>query len=220
MVPVFCHPEPGPELDSGSNDFGISILGLENLGFKAPSCGRGSLLDEPVEILVCGGSALNVLGLVQRATEDVDVLAYVKRNKTGEVSLVKAEPLIDELAAAAKKVARDFNLPEKWLNPGPASAVDLGLPNGLMERVITRKYGRKLIVHYLGRYDQIHFKLYAAVGQGAGKHLDDLLALKPTSDELENAARWTMTHDVSDGFKQNLKSLLNYLEFEDVAERL
>jgi hypothetical protein len=40
----FCHPEPGPELDSGSKDFGISGFGLENLGFKAPPCGRGSLL--------------------------------------------------------------------------------------------------------------------------------------------------------------------------------
>jgi hypothetical protein len=29
-----------------------------------------------------------------------------------------------------------------------------------------------------------------------------------------------MTHDVSEGFKQNLKSLLNYLGFRDVAERL
>ena len=29
-----CHPEPGFELASGSNDFGISPLGLENLGFK------------------------------------------------------------------------------------------------------------------------------------------------------------------------------------------
>jgi hypothetical protein len=41
----FCHPEPGPELSSGSKDFGISVLGLENLGFKAPPCGRGNLLD-------------------------------------------------------------------------------------------------------------------------------------------------------------------------------
>jgi hypothetical protein len=24
----FCHPEPGPELDSGSIDFGISVLGF------------------------------------------------------------------------------------------------------------------------------------------------------------------------------------------------
>jgi hypothetical protein len=32
---LFCHPEPGPELASGSNDFGISVLGLNHLGFKA-----------------------------------------------------------------------------------------------------------------------------------------------------------------------------------------
>ena len=175
---------------------------------------------EPIEILVCGGSALNVLGLIQRTTEDVDVLAYVMRNTEGKISIVKAEPLINELSVAAKIVARDFNLPEKWLNPGPASSVDFGLPEGLMERVITRKYGSKLVVHYLGRYDQIHFKVYAAVDQGAGKHLDDLLALKPTSEEIENAALWSMTHDVSDGYKENLKSFLNYLGFEDVAERL
>ena len=178
------------------------------------------LLNESIEILVCGGSALNVLGLIQRTTEDVDVLAYVMRNKEGKISIVKADPLINELSVAAQKVARDFNLPEKWLNPGPASAVDLGLPEGLMERVITRKYGNKLTVHYLGRYDQIHFKVYAAVDQGAGKHLDDLLALKPTSEEIENAARWSMTHDVSKGFKGSLKILLNHMGFNNVAERL
>jgi len=43
-VSFFCHPEPGPELDSGSIDFGISVLGFKNLGFKAPPCGQGSLL--------------------------------------------------------------------------------------------------------------------------------------------------------------------------------
>ena len=178
------------------------------------------LLNEPVELLVCGGSALNVLGLIQRTTEDVDVLAYVRRDEEGKVSIVKAEPLTPELTEAAKKVARDFNLPERWLNPGPASAVDFGLPEGLMERVITRKFGKKLIIHFLGRYDQIHFKLYATVDQGAGKHLSDLTALKPTSEEIENAARWSMTHDVSDGYKQNLKAMLIYLGFGDVTEGL
>ena len=73
---------------------------------------------EPLELLVCGGSALNVLGLVQRATKDVDILAYVKRNKAGDISFIKAEPLSAELLAAAAKVARDFNLPEDWLNAG------------------------------------------------------------------------------------------------------
>jgi len=178
-----------------------------------------TLLDKPVELLVCGGSALNILGLVQRTTEDVDILAYVRRDEKGKVSIIRADPLTPELTEAAKKVARDFNLPERWLNPGPASAVDLGLPDGIMERVITRRFGQNLTIHFLGRYDQIHFKLYAAVDQGAGKHLDDLLALKPTSDEIEQAARWSMTHDISEGFKQSLKGLLGYLGFKDVAER-
>jgi len=179
-----------------------------------------SLLDKPVELLVCGGSALNLLSLVQRTTEDVDILAYVRRDEEGKVFIINAEPLTPELTEAAKKVGRDFNLSERWLNPGPASAVDLGLPEGLMGRAITRQYGKRLIIHFLGRYDQIHFKLYAAVDQGAGKHLDDLLALKPTSEEIENAARWSMTHDVSEGYKQNLRDLLSYLGFRDVAERL
>jgi len=175
---------------------------------------------ETFELLVCGGSALNISGLVQRATKDVDVLAHVKRDEKGKIQLIKADPLNPELITAAKKVARDFNLPDDWLNTGPTSAVDLGLPNGFMERVITRRFGQRLTIHFLGRYDQIHFKLYAVVDQGAGKHLDDLLSLNPTADVIERAARWTMTHDVSEGFKQNLKSLINYLGFGHVAERL
>jgi hypothetical protein len=179
-----------------------------------------SLLDKPVELLVCGGSALNVLGLVRRATKDVDILAYIERNDKGETFLIKAASLTPELVMAAKKVARDFNLPDDWLNTGPASAVDLGLPNGFMDRVTTKVFGNKLTVHFLGHYDQIHFKLYAAVDQGAGKHFDDLLALKPTSEEIEQAARWSVTHDVSEGFKGSLKILLSHMGFNDVAERL
>ena len=175
---------------------------------------------EPFELLVCGGSALNILGLVQRATKDVDVLAYVKRDKEGKFQLIKADPLNPELITAAKKVARDFNLPDDWLNTGPASAVDLGLPNGFMQRATTRVFGNKLAIHFLGHYDQIHFKLYASVDQGAGKHFDDLLALKPSSEEIEQAARWSMTHDVSEGFKGSLKILLNHMGFNNVAERL
>ncbi|MDI6755237.1 MAG: DUF6036 family nucleotidyltransferase [Thermodesulfobacteriota bacterium] len=179
-----------------------------------------SLAQEPIELLVCGGSALNVLGFIKRATKDVDVLAYVNRNKKGEKTFIKADPLRPVLLEASKKVARDFNLPENWLNAGPASAVDLGLPEGIMERVITRRFGKKLIVHFLGRYDQIHFKLYAAADQGAGKHFDDLLALKPGTEELEKAARWSMTHDISEGYRQSLKKVLSYMGYEDVAERL
>ncbi len=179
-----------------------------------------SLSEEPVELLVCGGSALIAVGLVQRATKDVDVLARVTRTETGQVSLIKAKPLPDGFITASKKVSRDFNLPENWINTGPTSAVDLGLPNGIMERVLTREFGRSLTVHFLGRYDQIHFKLYASADQGAGRHFDDLLALNPTEDELEQAARWSMTHDVSEEYRQVLKDLLNHMGYGNVAERL
>ena len=175
---------------------------------------------EPIELLVCGGSALIFFGFVQRTTKDVDILAYVKRTKSGHISFVKAEPLNPEFIMASKKVARDFNLPENWINTGPTSAVDLGLPDRLMERVTTKEFGRKLTIHFLGRYDQIHFKLYAAVDQGAGIHFDDLLSLNPTAEELEQAARWSMTHDVSEGYRQILKDLLNHMGYSDVAEKL
>lgn len=188
---------------------------LSALGEQLESFGR-----KPVELLVCGGSALIVLGLTRRATKDVDVLAYVKRTKSGNISLAKAEPLSAELIMAAKKVARDFNLPENWINPGPTSAVDSGLPAGLMKRVTTREFGRRLTIHFLGRYDQIHFKLYASVDQGAGKHFDDLLALNPTADEMEKAARWSITQDVSEGYRQILKELLHYMGYSDVAKKL
>ena len=172
------------------------------------------------ELVVCGGSALNVLGLVRRATKDVDVVAFTDRNSEGNVHLKKAEPFPHELEQAAKKVARDFNLPENWLNPGPTSAVDFGLPDGLMDRVETRRFGKSLTVHFLSRYDQICFKLYAAVDQGIGKHYNDLLLLEPDAGELEKAARWSMTHDVSEGYRENVKDLLRHIGKEDVAERL
>ena len=175
---------------------------------------------EPIELLVCGGSALIFLGLAQRTTKDVDILAYVKKTEAGDISFIKATPLKEEFIAAAKKVARDFNLPENWINTGPTSAVDLGLPDRLMERATTREFGRKLTIHFLGRYDQIHFKLYAAVDQGAGVHYEDLLTLKPTAEELEQAARWSMTHDVSEGYQQILKDLLNHMGYSNVAKRL
>ena len=48
----------------------------------------------------------------------------------------------------------------------------------------------------------------------------DLRMLAPSAAELETAARWTITHDVSEGFAMVLKDLLRKLGYENVAERL
>ncbi len=56
--------------------------------------------------------------------------------------------------------------------------------------------------------------------QRDGTHLNDLKALHPAAAELEAAARWSMTHDVSEGFKMVLKELLTQLGHEPVAQRI
>ena len=163
------------------------------------------------EIVVVGGSALIALGFIQRPTKDVDVVALREA-----YALEKADPLPQDLQEASDRVARDFGLQEDWINSGPASLMDLGgLPDGLLDRVETRRFGRGLTVLFASRFDQIHFKLYALVDQGAGRHEQDLRALQPTADELLQAARWTRTHDISDGHRRMLEGALGYLGVED-----
>lgn len=162
------------------------------------------------EIVVVGGSALLALDLVQRTTQDVDVVALRQAGP-----LLKADPLPPDLVAACNRVASDFGLSEDWLNPGPAGLVDFGLPEGFLKRAVTREFGAGLTVLFASRLDQIHLKLYALVDQGLGKHEDDLRALTPTSDELIQAARWTRSHDPSPGFREMLERTLHYLGVDD-----
>ncbi|MFC1850093.1 hypothetical protein ACFL27_07880 [candidate division CSSED10-310 bacterium] len=173
---------------------------------------------KPVEIVVCGGSALILSGLVVRTTMDVDIVALLLSDK-----LVSPDPLPADLVKAALEVAEDFNLAENWLNNGPSQGegglFQLGLPEGFKERLHSYTYGEKLTVHIIDRVDQIHFKLYASADRG-GYHVDDLIALKPTDQELFNAARWAKTHDISEGFKLVLKDLLRKLGYEATAEKL
>ena len=172
----------------------------------------------PLRAVVCGGTALAVLGLVDRATKDVDVLAFA-REREGEIALEKASPMPAWLEDAAERVGRDFSLPPGWFNAGPTGQLDLGLPDGCIGRLVSIRYGHALEVLYLHRIDQIHFKLFAAVDRG-GYHVQDLLALGPNVDEMTAAARWVLTQDVSVPFRELLCQLLARTGHEQVAEGL
>jgi hypothetical protein len=160
-------------------------------------------------LVLIGGSALIALRLVDRTTRDVDVLALRRGSE-----LVSPRPLPAALVEALERVARDFNLPDNWLNPGPASLLDFGLPRGFVSRLERRDYGYFLTVWLASRFDQIHFKLYAVADQGPGKHEQDLRALEPTREELLEAGRWTLTHDPSPGFREELLGALRFLGVE------
>jgi hypothetical protein len=84
-----------------------------------------------------------------------------------------------------------------------------------MTRIVTRRCGQALAVHFAARLDQIHFKLYAMVDQAGGRHEADLRALHPSQEELIAAAHWSMTHDPSPGYKMVLKEALSALGVED-----
>jgi hypothetical protein len=152
------------------------------------------------EVVAVGGGGLLLLGLIDRTTKDLDVVALVK-----ERELLSADPLPEALIRAAEEVGNALELGENWLNTGPASLLKMGLPQGFIDRLHIRKY-KGLTIHLADRFDQICLKLYASVDQGPeSKHFADLLALTPTPDELDQAKNWCLTQDVSADFEKEIK---------------
>lgn len=172
----------------------------------------------PYDLAVCGGSALNVLGLVIRTTRDIDVFALVEHGH-----MVPCLVMPPDLAEAASRVAKDFSLPPDWINVQAAALHPERLPEGLETRWVRREYGARLAAHFIGRLDQIHFKLHAAADRGdrATVHFADLQRLNPTPEEIRMAARWACeTQDQSEGFRLVLRECIGALGFTDVAEEL
>ena len=195
----------------------IHSTNLEEI-FRALDRQIGAQGGHPLGLVICGGSALAALGLLNRTTKDVDVLRTAVQ-KAGRISVRRIREFPPWLASAAQKVARDFELPAEWLNLGPAGQIDSGLPEAFQGRLTFKEYGEYLTVYFTSRFDQIHFKLYAAVDRD-DYHVQDLFGLDPTDTELERAAQWVLTQDVSEAFRTSLKEFLRLNGRADVAKRI
>ena len=113
------------------------------------------------EVVLVGGGNLILRGLIARpTTKDLDILG--ERTADGIVPL---RPMPEPLRDAVVDVGRAFGLANEWLNTGPDSLLDLGLPDGFDERLERRDFGG-LVAWLAGRFDMVCFKLYAAVDQG------------------------------------------------------
>lgn len=170
-------------------------------------------------LVVCGGAALIVAGLIRRVTADVDVLALA-HDQTAQ-PLATLEPITElppELLSAASDVGRDLGLDPNWLNAGPAKRLsEIGLPAGIEHRLTHRKYGSSLVVYFLHRLDQVHLKLFASMDPSSGvRHMSDLIELSPTRDEAATAARWLLSRTTSQDFRKKLAETLERLSHEDV----
>lgn len=167
-------------------------------------------------LVILGGTALTLQGLVSRATKDVDVvgMAQVTDGRVGEV-LPPPNPLPSSLLAAVSRVARDFGLPADWLNVVAAAQWRTGMPPGFATRIHWTRMGG-LLLGLLDRRDLIFFKLYAAADATgpASKHYQDLLALGPSDAELLAAVAWARTQDVSTEFDAILKRVADHVRVD------
>jgi hypothetical protein len=163
------------------------------------------------EVVLIGGGNLILRGLVTRpTTRDLDLLGEWTAD-----GIKPMRPMPEPLRIAVLDVARTYGLASNWVNLGPESLLDLGLPEGILERLERHDYGG-LVAWLAGRFDMVCFKLYAAVDQGPrSRHLQDLRELHPGLDELLAAARWTVTHDPSPGYRSLLVDTLRRLGVED-----
>ena len=108
-----------------------------------------------VQLVVCGGAALIVAGLIKRVTGDVDVLGSVVENEPLKIQIIERFP--QWLEEAVRDVARVLELAEDWLNRGPTPVIEkFGLPPNIENRLIHKRYRQFLDVYFIGRLDQIH----------------------------------------------------------------
>ncbi len=167
---------------------------------------------EYAAVAVVGGTALIMQGLVTRVTRDVDVIAISHDPPEKESKVIEApEPLPEVLTRAISRVARDYNLPNDWMNTMVGLQWKTGLPEGFEERIHWRQYDG-LWLGLADRYDLIFLKLYAtADSEGpTSVHFQDLMALQPNDEELDAAAQWVRTQDPSEPFARILDEVLRY----------
>ncbi len=165
------------------------------------------------EVVAIGGGSLVLLGYIDRATKDLDLVAVMEAGQ-----MISAKPLPQGLIKEIAEVGAALEISEFWVNGGPTSLLNAGLPEGFEDRLTKRQYGG-LTIYFAGRFDQICFKLYAAVDQGPkSKHFADLKQLEPTPDELVQAKKWCLTQDASAEFSHILSQALNALGVHGTVE--
>jgi hypothetical protein len=165
------------------------------------------------EVVAIGGGSLVLLGYIDRATKDLDLVAVMEAGQ-----MISAKPLPQGLIKEIAEVGAALEISEFWVNGGPTSLLNAGLPDGFEDRLTKRQYGG-LTIYFAGRFDQICFKLYAAVDQGPkSKHFADLKHLEPTPDELVQTKKWCLTQDASVEFSNILSQALNALGVHGTVE--
>lgn len=133
------------------------------------------------ESIIVGGAALTILKVITRMTEDVDCIdpEIPEDIKIASVEFIQRNP--------------HYGLaPEKFLNIGPISLIK-DLPEGWRSRTQVIFKGKALTFLTLSRLDLLKTKLDAMVHRG--RDMDDVIAMKPTEEELKDSIDWVLNVD-------------------------
>lgn len=159
-------------------------------------------LDLRLEAVVIGGSALALLGVTSRQTQDVDILApHLSSAITGAAR---------EFARVQRR--RGIELVDDWLNNGPMQLCEV-LPAGWQEKLQLVFDGRALVLSTLGRPDLLKAKLFALCDRGTD--LPDCVALAPSAEELGEALPWLAAQDANADWPRHVRATLG-----DLSRRL
>ena len=153
-----------------------------------------ALIGEARELIACGGGVLSVMGVISRQTRDLDVIT----------------PTLDSLVLeCAARVALKLGLDPEWLNNGPSGFVrDLEKNWELRTEVVFN--GKHLTVRALGRRDFIATKLQGLCDRDEFD-LEDIVALKPSREEIESLKSWLLLRDVSEFWPKRVETQLTKL---------
>ncbi len=177
-----------------------------------------ALREASASLLIVGGAALNLRGLISRTTLDVDVVALVD-STAGERSFRSPDPLPQVLVEAIEIVSRDFALSRDWMNTVVAAIWEQGVPDSLPDDIQWQTYG-SLEIGLVGRQTLISLKLYALIDQGKqSKHFKDLIELNPTDKELQVATSWVLEQDSSPVFRQFVNEAIKHVKADSRISR-
>ncbi len=155
-----------------------------------------------LQAVIVGSAALSLLGVGERQTRDVDVLAPDL-----------PESVLDAARAFARSErAAGRHLADDWLNNGPSQLRDI-LPTGWEGRLRTVFSGAALELSTLGRGDLLKTKLFALCDRGTD--LRDCIVLAPTAREMDDAEVWVAQQDANPLWPDHVRQTL-----ADLRDRL
>jgi hypothetical protein len=175
---------------------------------------------EPLHVVVCGGAALIAVGLVARATQDVDIIALLRANEA-KVEILENKILPPEVKRLVAEIGMELGIRKDWLNFGARPLIAFGFPPDMTKRLIRKSYGICLTVSFISRFNQVHFKMFAAMDPKDGtRHLADLLDLKPREKEVQASISWLLGRKYSPQFKAALCQVLERIGYERIANQI